>query len=56
MNGSVLMRIAPHLEFPNLPQGVAANVVEKTNVGFTVIFTPQSIVVDKFGFAASAEL
>jgi hypothetical protein len=53
---AVPMRIPPRLEFRDLPQGIAANVVEKTNVGFTVIFTPQSIVVDKFGFTADAEL
>jgi hypothetical protein len=53
---AVPMRIAPDIEFLNLPQGVTANVIEKTNIGFTVIFTPQSTVVDKFGFAAHAEL
>lgn len=53
---AVPMRIPPRLEFLNLPQGIAANVVEKTNVGFTVIFTPQSIAVTKFGFIADAEL
>jgi hypothetical protein len=53
---AVPMRIPPRLEFPNLPEGVSANVVEKTNVGFTVVFTPQSIAVNKFGFIADAEL
>jgi hypothetical protein len=50
------MRIAPDIQFNHLPQGVSATVVEKTNVGFTVIFTPQTIAVDKFDFVASAEL
>ena len=53
---AVPMRIAPDIQFNHLPQGVSATVVEKTNVGFTVIFTPQTIAVDKFDFVASAEL
>jgi hypothetical protein len=53
---AVPMRISPRLEFHSLPQGITGNVVEKTNVGFTVIFTPQSIAVTKFGFTADAEL
>lgn len=51
----VPMRVAPDIQFLNLPQGVEGHVIEKTNIGFTVIFTPESIPVPKFGFSASAE-
>ena len=50
------MRVAPDLQFPQPPRGVEAHVVEKTNIEFTLIFTSQSIPVEKFGFAAGAEL
>jgi len=50
------MRVPPNLTFPNLPSGVEAHLIEKTNIGFTVIFTPQSTPVEKFAFTASAEL
>jgi hypothetical protein len=53
---AVPMRIAPRLDFHGLPNGVTANVLEKTNIGFTVTFTPQSIPVETFGFSADAEL
>jgi hypothetical protein len=53
---AVPMRIPPRLEFRGFPDGVVPNVVEKTNIGFTVVFTPQSIAVSKFGFVADAEL
>jgi hypothetical protein len=53
---AVPMRIPPGLAFHGLPNGVTANVLEKTNVGFTVTFTPQSISVETFGFSADAEL
>ncbi|MGO9427555.1 hypothetical protein [Rhodoblastus sp.] len=52
----VPMRIPPRIEFSGLPAGVIANVIEKTNVDFTVIFSPQSITVNNFGFTADAEL
>lgn len=52
---AVPMRIPPSLDFRGLPTGVTANVIEKTNVDFTVIFSPQSIAVDTFGFFASAD-
>jgi hypothetical protein len=51
----VPMRIAPDLTFSGLPQGVEAHVMEKTNIGFTVVFTPTTIPVDKFGLQASAD-
>ena len=53
---SVPMRIAPELTFLSLPKDVEAHVVEKTNIGFTVVFTPLNISVETFGFEASAEL
>jgi hypothetical protein len=53
---AVPMRIAPALTFSGLPEGVEAHVIEKSNVGFTVVFTPTTIPVDKFGMQASAEL
>lgn len=53
---NVPMRIAPRVDFPNLPNGVNATVLEKTNIGFTVMFSAQSIPVEKFGFTADAEL
>ncbi len=53
---AVPMRIPPDLKFLGLPEGVEAHVVEKTNIGFTVVFAPVNTVVEKFGFEASAEL
>lgn len=53
---AVPMRIAPSLEFRDLPAGVVANIIEKSNIGFTVIFSPQTISVRNFNFIASAEL
>jgi hypothetical protein len=50
------MRIPPNLTFLNLPAGVEAHVLEKTNIGFSVVFTPSAIPVEQFNFAASAEL
>jgi len=50
------MRVAPALSFSGLPDGVEAHVIEKTNIGFTVVFTPSTIPVEKFGMQASAEL
>jgi hypothetical protein len=52
----VPMRIAPEITFSELPQGIEPKVIEKTNIGFTVVFTPTSISVERFGFQASAEL
>ena len=53
---SVPMRIAPQLEFQNLPNGVQANVTKKSKFGFTVVFEPSSTPIINFGFSASAEL
>jgi hypothetical protein len=53
---NVPMRIAPKLTFYDLPSGSMANVVELSNVGFTVVFTPADIPVENFNFTASAEL
>jgi hypothetical protein len=52
---AVPMRIPPNLTFTGIPSGVEANVIEKSIVGFTVIFTPSSMAVDEFGFIASAD-
>jgi hypothetical protein len=53
---AVPMRAAPNLEFRGLPSGVSPTVLEKTNVGFSVTFSPQSIPVHTFNFIANAEL
>ena len=53
---AVPMRIPPSLSFSQLPEGTEAHVIEKTNIGFTVVFTPTTIPVEKFGIVASAEL
>lgn len=53
---AVPMRIPPSLQFQGLPEGVHANVVEKSKFGFTVAFTPNEIPVNGFGFSADAEL
>ena len=53
---SVPMRIPPHLEFRDIPAGIHPNVIEKTNVGFTVVFVPQTTPVTSFGFIANADL
>jgi hypothetical protein len=53
----VPMRVAPEVVFQNLPPGVTANVVEKSNIGFTVVFAPLTVPIDTIpGFSASAEL
>lgn len=53
---AVPMRIPPQLEFQNLPAGSRAELIEKSEFGFTVRFIPPEIPVSKFGFTASAEL
>ena|ERR1700688_1919337 len=53
----VPMRVPPDIIFPQLPAGVTANVTEKSNIGFTVVFAPLTIPVETIpGFSASAEL
>lgn len=53
---AVPMRIAPVLTFTDLPRGIEAHAIEKTNIGFTVVFTPSDVKVEHFGFQANAEL
>lgn len=52
----VPMRIPPQIDFLNLPEGAISHITEHSTLGFTVVFSPQNIVVETFGFAASAEL
>jgi hypothetical protein len=52
---AVPMRIPPELTFQGLPAGATAHVVEKSKIGFTVLFAPTSIPVDRFGFVASVQ-
>ena len=52
----VPMRIPPQIDFLNLPEGAISHIIEHSTLGFTVVFSPQDIVVETFGFAASAEL
>ena len=51
----VPMRIPPALTFSRLPEGVEAHVLENSAVGFSVVFTPNTILVETFGFQVSAE-
>ena len=44
---AVPMRIAPAITIPT-PPGVTANITEKSNIGFTVQFTPLSIPIEHF--------
>ncbi|MCC6786664.1 MAG: hypothetical protein IT547_02395 [Hyphomonadaceae bacterium] len=53
--GSV-MRIPPDITFGDLPDGVHAEVTQKTTMAFSVKFWPENIRVTNFSFAASAEL
>lgn len=53
---AVPMRIPPNLEFQGLPPGTQAVVTEKSEFGFTVMFSPPETPVSSFGFTASAEL
>jgi hypothetical protein len=50
------MRQPPDIAFQNLPPGAEGHVVERTAAGFTVVFTPYTTAVERFGFRASAEL
>jgi hypothetical protein len=52
---SVPMRVPPHLEFQNLPTGVAATITENSEFGFTVLFSPRSVSVEHFTFTADAD-
>ncbi|MGH1430483.1 MAG: hypothetical protein ACRBB4_05105 [Neptuniibacter sp.] len=53
---SVPMRIPPRLKFIGLPNGVNGNIIENSQYGFTVVFSPLNIEVENFGFEADAEL
>jgi len=53
---AVPMRIAPHIEFTELPDGAVPHLVEHSALGFTVVFAPATLSVEHFGFTASAEL
>ncbi|ULA64579.1 MAG: hypothetical protein LZF86_140105 [Nitrospira sp.] len=53
---SAPMRIPPQLEFQSLPEGVQAEVTEKSEFGFTVRFMPATTPVTIFEFTADAEL
>lgn len=53
---AVPMRVPPTLTFYNIPTGSTANVIEKSKLGFTVVFSPMTISVEHFEFSASAEL
>jgi hypothetical protein len=52
----VPMRIPPTITFNRYPDGATPTVTEKSNIGFTVIFTPPSVPVEMFWFEAEAEL
>ena len=51
----VPMRTPPRVTFSGLPNGVSSNIVEDSDVGFTVIFTPQTIPVNVFNFNPRAD-
>jgi len=51
-----VMRIPPKITFSDVPQGVTPKIIEESQVGFWVVFDPQSIDVEKFGYTADAEL
>jgi hypothetical protein len=38
--------IAPTIVFPNLPKGLEAHIVEKSTIGYTVMFTPSTVPFD----------
>jgi hypothetical protein len=52
----VPMRIAPAISIGGMPNGVTPMIVEKSNIGFTVLFLPLSIPVDRFGETADATI
>jgi len=57
VTGPVPMMRAPNITFPDLPSGVTANIIENSNLGFTVVFSPLTIPIEHFPKAiASAEL
>jgi len=53
----VPMRISPNVTFRNVPTGSTPNIIEKSTVGLTVIFTPPTIPVKTLPpMEASADL
>lgn len=52
----VPMRATPNVIFSVDRKDVSANMIESSNIGFTVIFLPLSTPIDHFGISASAEL
>jgi len=46
----------PDISFHSLPAGTEGHVVERTKIGFAVVFTPSAIPVETFGFQASTQL
>lgn len=52
----VPMRIPPNITFRNVPAGATANIMEKSTLGFTVVFTPPAVNVDHLpALVASAD-
>lgn len=45
----VPMRATPAINFPGLPHGVTPHVTEESNLGFTVMFTPLTIPIERLG-------
>jgi hypothetical protein len=53
----VPMRIPPNVTFQNVPTGSTPNIIEKSTIGLTIVFTPQTIPVETLPpMTASAEL
>lgn len=48
--------VPPTIEFRDLPPDVTPNVIEKSRLGFTVVFSPSTIPVEEFGFLFCAEI
>ena len=53
---TVPARDKPRLDFQGLPIGTQAKVIEVSKFGFTVIFTPTSVPITKFGFIADSRI
>jgi hypothetical protein len=50
------MRVPPDIKFSGLPAGVEAHVIDKSKIGFVVVFSPATVPSETFGFSASAEV
>lgn len=53
---AVPMRVPPHLQFNGLPQGTIPEIQAVSRFGFTVVFYPETVPIETFGFSADAEL